>query len=130
MGRIICVANQKGGVGKTTTAVNLATSLALQGKRVLLVDLDPQGNASSGLGLKDTEGATTYDLLLGESAAANTKVVTQVQNLDLIPAHRDLVGAEVELVATEKREFRLAVPVATTPGLWLPGNWAIVPRRT
>ena len=112
VGRIICVANQKGGVGKTSTAVNLATSLALQGQRVLLVDLDPQGNASSGLGLKDTEGATTYDLLLGERAAADTKVATQVQNLDLIPAHRDLVGAEVELVAAEKREFRLAEALA------------------
>ena len=112
MGRIICVANQKGGVGKTTTAVNLATSLAMQGQRVLLVDLDPQGNASSGLGLRDSEGPTTYDLILGERQASETKVATQVASLDLIPAHRDLVGAEVELVSAPRREFRLAEALA------------------
>jgi len=112
VGRIICVANQKGGVGKTTTAVNLATSLAMQGQHVLLVDLDPQGNASSGLGLRDSGGPTTYDLILGERQASETKVATQVASLDLIPAHRDLVGAEVELVSAPQREFRLAEALA------------------
>lgn len=109
MGRVICVANQKGGVGKTTTSVNLATSLALAGQKVLLLDLDPQGSASSGLGVRDLDGQpTTYDVIMGERSVPEAIIGTQITNLSLLPAHRDLVGAEVELVSVIGREFRLA----------------------
>jgi chromosome partitioning protein len=109
MGRVICVANQKGGVGKTTTSVNLATSLALAGQRVLLLDLDPQGSASSGLGVRELEGQpTTYDVIMGERSVPEAIIGSQITNLSLLPAHRDLVGAEVELVSVIGREFRLA----------------------
>jgi chromosome partitioning protein len=109
VGRVICVANQKGGVGKTTTSVNLSTSLALLKHRVLLIDLDPQGSASSGLGVRDIgDQATTYDVVIGERSVREAAVVTQVEGLQLVPAHRDLVGAEVELVSALAREFRLA----------------------
>jgi chromosome partitioning protein len=109
VGRVICVANQKGGVGKTTTSVNLSTSLALLKHRVLLIDLDPHGCASSGLGVRDIgDQATTYDVVIGERSVREAAVVTQVEGLQLVPAHRDLVGAEVELVSALAREFRLA----------------------
>src|SRR5215208_4291461 len=108
-GRIVAVANQKGGVGKTTTAINVATSLALAGRKVLLVDVDPQGNLTSGVGLKGarTTAGTVYEALLTDADPASFLLDTQVQNLSLIPADRNLTGAEIELVAMPQREHRL-----------------------
>jgi chromosome partitioning protein len=109
VGRIICIANQKGGVGKTTTAVNLSASLALAGKRTLLIDLDPQGSASSGVGTTRGEGLpTTYDILMGESQLTRGIVASQTEGLFVLPASRDLIGAEIELVPLLAREHRLA----------------------
>lgn len=107
--RIICIANQKGGVGKTTTSVNLSSALAQLGRRVLLVDLDPQGNASSGLGLKrqDYQDQNTYHALIGEISLAEAVYETSNPNLFVAPANPDLVGAEIELVEMAEREYRL-----------------------
>lgn len=103
--RVLAVANQKGGVGKTTTSVNLGSALARLGHRVLLIDLDPQGNATSGLGFVPAEMArSVYSVLTGESAAEETLFGTKSTGLDLLPANRDLSGAEVELVTVENRE--------------------------
>lgn len=114
MGRVVCIANQKGGVGKTTTAINLSASLAISGRHVLLIDLDPQANATSGLGVRDLENrASTYDLLMGESPVADIVIPTSQEGLEILPAQRDLVGAEVELVQKLAREHRLTEALAS-----------------
>ncbi len=108
MGRIVTIANQKGGVGKTTTAVNLAASLAAAERRTLLVDLDPQGNAGSALGIsRDEVEASVYDVLLEGRPVSEVIRRTELKFLDLVPSSRHLVGAELELAGLDRREFRL-----------------------
>jgi chromosome partitioning protein len=108
VGRVICIANRKGGVGKTTTAINLSAALGVSGKSTLLVDCDPQGNATSGIGVKITdENLTLYEVLLGECSLSDAVQKTAIEKLEVLPANHDLIGAEVELLNVDNREYRL-----------------------
>lgn len=113
MGRIIAISNQKGGVGKTSTCINFAAGLALKGKKVLVVDMDAQGNATTGLGISKSELENSiYDVLINETPAKSVIVSTKVDNLFVLPSSIDLAGAEVELVSQKGREKRLALALA------------------
>src|SRR5438128_74476 len=108
MAKIFCVANQKGGVGKTTTTINLAAGLAKLSQRVLLVDLDPQGNATMGAGINKAQlSASVYEVLLGMADVQSARLQSETGQFDVLPANRELAGAEVEMVELDSREKRL-----------------------
>lgn len=115
MGKIISIVNQKGGVGKTTTAVNLAAAVGMSGKRVLLVDADPQGNTTSGYGINKKEAkVTAYDLLIGKATAEIAAIYTKFKNVWVVPSSMDLAAAEVDLIEIERREAQLKLALASS----------------
>ncbi len=113
MGKIIAIANQKGGVGKTTTSINLAAAIAKEGKKVLLVDADPQGNATSGVGVEINDDYTVYDMIISDTNADDVIIKTDFDNLWLCPSAEELAGAEIELVGADSREFKLKKSLKT-----------------
>ena len=113
MGKVVAIANQKGGVGKTTTAVNLASALGKAGKKVLMIDIDPQGNATSGLGVNKREiSVSTYNLMIADAKAQDVLIDTGFENLHLLPSNMDLAGVEIELVEMQERCYRLKQAIA------------------
>ncbi len=119
MGKTIAIVNQKGGVGKTTTAVNLAAAVGAKGKKVLLVDIDPQGNATSGMGIEKRQlRNSAYDILINEEKAENVIKKSQFKNVDILPANMNLAGAELELVEIKNREAKLKLALAQVKELY------------